>query len=147
MVVVGVRAADRRGHAGVRRDRGPEVDEPRSLQITLDPDEQFTPGSPSGLNSAARRQPPRQPAEPRPASPPSPYHWAVADVLSGGPPLSRLERDGGFAALPDAGPTRPGVVATGPGRILAAVPRGQIPDLLVLTSSDDGESWRTERVA
>jgi hypothetical protein len=84
--VVGVRAADRRGHAGIGRDRGPEVDEPRSLQITLDPDDQFTPGSPRPLNSAARRQPSTQPAEPTPAPTTAPTIGCVADVLSGGPP-------------------------------------------------------------
>jgi hypothetical protein len=67
-------------------------------------------------------------------------------VTDPGGTVWRLERDGAFAALPDAGPTRPGFVTTGPGRILAAVPRGRIPDPLVLTSSDGGESWQTERI-
>jgi hypothetical protein len=57
-----------------------------------------------------------------------------------------LQEDGSFAALPDPGPTRPDQVSTGPGGILAAVPRGRIPDPLVLTSSDGGETWRTERI-
>jgi hypothetical protein len=61
-------------------------------------------------------------------------------------PVSAVQPTGAFAALPDAGPTRPELVATGPARMLAATARGRIPDPLVLTSYDEGESWRTERV-
>jgi hypothetical protein len=58
----------------------------------------------------------------------------------------RLQPTGAFAALPDPGPTRPELVVTGPARMLVATPRGRIPDPLVLTSYDEGESWRTERI-
>jgi hypothetical protein len=67
----------------------------------------------------------------------------VADL---GGTVWRLQGDGTFAALPDPGPTRPAELAAGGGRLIAATPRGGIPDPLVLTSGDGGESWRTERL-
>ncbi|HST64184.1 MAG TPA: hypothetical protein VLM05_03255 [Mycobacteriales bacterium] len=67
-------------------------------------------------------------------------------VTDAGGTVWRLQPTGGFAALPDPGPARPELVATGPGRMLAATLRGRVPDRLVLTSYDEGESWRVEKV-
>lgn len=58
----------------------------------------------------------------------------------------RLQPTGGFASLPDAGPTRPALIATGAGRMLAATLRGRVPDRLVLTSYDEAESWQLEKI-
>ena len=58
----------------------------------------------------------------------------------------QLRDDGSFGALPDPGPTRPADLAAGGGRLLVATPRGGIPDPMVLTSPDGGDSWQTERL-
>jgi hypothetical protein len=67
-------------------------------------------------------------------------------VADAGGTVWRLQPTGGFTALPDPGPTRPELMATGPGRMVAATLRGRIPDRLVLTSFDEGETWRTETI-
>jgi hypothetical protein len=67
-------------------------------------------------------------------------------VADGAGTVWRLQPTGGFTSLPDPGPTRPDLIATGPGRMLAATLRGRIPDRLVLTSYDEGETWRTETI-
>lgn len=67
-------------------------------------------------------------------------------VADRGGTVWRLHPTGSFLSLPDPGPTRPELIATGPGRMLAATLRGRIPDRLVLTSYDEGESWRAETI-
>lgn len=57
-----------------------------------------------------------------------------------------LQPTGAFTSLADPGPTRPELIATGPSRVLAATLRGRIPDRLVLTSNDEGETWRVETI-
>jgi hypothetical protein len=67
-------------------------------------------------------------------------------VADGGGTVWRLQPTGGFTALGDPGRTRPDLITTGPGRMIAATPRGPIPDRLLLTSYDEGETWRTETI-
>jgi hypothetical protein len=55
-----------------------------------------------------------------------------------------LRDDGSFGSLPDPGPTRPADLAAGGGALVVATPRGGIPDPLVLTSADGGDSWQSE---
>jgi hypothetical protein len=85
----------------------------------------------------------------RPATAPT----SVRSVIGGARPLLvvdaggstwRLGPDESFTRRPDPGPVRPGEVSGGP--TLIAVPRGDLPDRLVLTSGDDGTTWTPERL-
>jgi len=67
-------------------------------------------------------------------------------VLDGSGYGWRLGPTGEFVRLPDPDPLRPGWIISGPGRLLVGVPRGTVADRIVLTSSDEGDSWQVERI-
>lgn len=58
----------------------------------------------------------------------------------------RYGPEGRFARLPEPGPSRPADLVTGPGRLVVALVRGDIPEPVVLVSRDEGETWAIERL-